>query len=425
MAQTLANVSAILKEVYPGAIKDQLNQECALYSILKGKGQVVEQTQGQDIKASFHTRRGAGIGSRRDNEVLPTPGAQAYVAPKINYSRTYKRGQITGPTIRDTYTDDAAFENALYAEIKYDIMDVVDDITRQWHTGDGILTTVNGAVSSSTSVVVADLNYLIVGQYVEFWNGATNQTANDSGQTGTLITAINRSTSTLTVTTAQTITSGANVALGGNNTWQTTGGGTKEMQGLDSIIDDGTDYSGATYFGVDRSNSGTPILQGNRYNFSGTLSEDGMQQAFDLARTVGGGVVDAIVTDYKTRRLYANTLMSLRQYVVSPGSNSSPSFAGGFKQSKDMDGNTGEGLSFDDVALIPSRKSRAKKMFFLDLDSWTIYIQTDMEWLMNGDSILHPLMGSQGLDAYQYSLAYEAQLFCDAPNRNTKGVNTY
>lgn len=417
----LQTVSAILKETYPGAIEDQLNNEVALYHMLKEQGSVQQQTQGKQLKPAFHTRRGAGIGSRRDNEALPTAGAQGYASPTVNYGRTYKRGEITGPTIRDTYTDDAAFENALYAEIKYDINDLVDDLARQWHTGDGVLTTVNGAVTASTSVVVADLTYLYVGQYVEFWNGATNQTANDPGQVGTKIAAINETNNTLTVTTAQTIANGAKIALQGNNTWQTAGG-TKEMQGLDTIVDNGTDYPGALYFGIDRSNTGEAILQGNRMDFGGTTSEDEMQQAVDLARLRGGAKINAIVTDYATRRAYANLLMSLKRYPVM-GTNA-PSYAGGFLQSKDTATNAGEGLSFDDVTLLPTRKARAKKMFFLDTNSFTIFLQSDVEWVMNGDSILHPLMGSQNKDAYQYGLFFEAQLFCNAPNRNTKAVNT-
>lgn len=415
----LTTVASILKEVYAPAIKDELNQEVALYHILSERGQVQQQTQGQDIKAAFHVRRGGGIGSRKDGEALPTAGSQGYAAPKINYGRTYLRGQITGPTIRDTYTDDAAFENALTAEIEYDLKDLVQDLTRQWHTGDGILTTVNGNVSSSTSVVVVDLTYLYVGQYVEFWNGATNQTTNDTSQTGTKITAINETTNTLTVTTAQTITSGASVALAGDQPWNASGG-TKEMQGLDTIIDDGTDYSGATYFGVDR--SANTILYGNRIDFSASIGEDVMQQAIDKARIRGGGKIDCIVTDYTGRRKYANLLMGLKRY---PTMSAVPSYAGGFKQSQDNMTNTGEGLTFDDVTLIPSRLSRPKKMFFLDLSTWLLFVQSDVEWIMNGDSILHPLLGSQGLDAYQYSLFYEGQLFCNAPNRNSKAVNVY
>lgn len=420
----LATVSAILKETYPGAIEDQLNNEVALYKLLKDQGNVEQQTQGKQLKPAFHTRRGAGIGSRNDNEALPTAGSQGYASPTVKYGRTYKRGQITGPTVRDTYTDDAAFENALYAEIKYDINDLVDDLARQWHTGDGILTTVNGAVTTSTSVVVADLTYLYVGQYVEFWNGATNQTTADAGFTGTRITAINRTNNTLTVATAQaSIANGANVALAGNQTWQSAGG-TKEMQGLDTIVDDGTDYSGALYFGVDRSNSGEAILQGNRTSFSGTTTEDKMQQAVDLARVNGGAMVNAIVTDYATRRAYVNLLASLKRYTV-VGNGSTPSYGGGYLQSKDTASNSGEGLSFDDVTLVPSRKARAKKMFFLDTSSFRVFLQSDVEWVMNGDSILHPLMGSQGLDAYQYGLFFEGQLFCVAPNRNTKAVSTF
>lgn len=422
MGANLQTVSAILKETYPGAIEDQLNNEVALYHLLKEQGNVEQQTQGKQLKPAFHTRRGAGIGSRRDNEALPTAGSQGYASPTVNYGRTYKRGEITGPTIRDTYTDDAAFENALYAEISFDIKDLVDDLDRQWHTGDGVLTTVNGVVSASTSVVVADLTYLYVGQYVEFWNNATNQTANDSGQLGTQITDINYTNNTLTVATAQTLANGAKVALAGNNTWQTAGG-TKEMQGLDTIIDNGTDYPGALYFGVDRSTGANAILQGNRVDFGGTTTEEKMQEAVDLARIRGQARINAIVTDYTSRRKYSSLLIGDRRYPVM-GKNA-PSYAGGYLQSQDTASNAGEGLSFDDVTVVPSRKARPEKMFFLDTNSFTIFLQSDVEWVMNGDSILHPLMGSQNKDAYQYGLFYEGQLFCKAPNRNTKAVNTY
>lgn len=424
MAGTQASestVSAILKEVYPGAIEDELNNEIALWAILS-KEKVTLDGQGQHVVRPFRIARNQGMGARNDTDNLPLPGSQTLQNAKINMASNYLVGQITGRVIRTSYGDDAAFENALEEEIRFSLTDVPNEIGRQLFNGAGQLTTLNGAVSGSTSVVVNSTQYLAVGMYVEFWKSDnTNETTNDSGlptgYTGTLITAINNSTNTITVTTAQTLTTGDTVARAGNNTGFTT---TKEMNGLDTTIDDGTDYSGRLYFGVNR---GTyPILYGNRVNASSSLTENLMQQAFDLARQIGGGVIDLAITDYGTRRAYSNLLTSLKRYPVE-GVNA-PEFAGGQEVSKDLRTQMGEGLSFSGAVVIPSRQAPPKKMYMLDTDSWKLFQQSEIEWVMNNDSILHPLL-INGQDAYRFSLYYDANLYCEAPNRNAKIVSTY
>ena len=416
-----STVSAILKEVYPGAIEDELNNEIALWAVLS-KEKVTVDGQGQHIVRPFRVARNQGIGARNDTDLLPLPGQQSLQNAKINMASNYLVGQISGRVIRTSYGDDAAFENALEEEIRFSLTDVPNEIGRQLFNGVGQLTTTNGTVTSSATITVNNTQYLAVGMYVEFWNGATNQTTNDAGlatgYTGTMITAVNTGTNQITVTTAQaSITSGATVARAGNNTSATA---TKEMMGLDVIIDDGTDYSGLTYFGVNRSTY--PILYGNRVNASGSLSENLMQQAFDDARSIGGAIIDLVITDYASRRTYSNLLTSLKRYPLE-GVNA-PEFAGGQDVSKDLRTQLGEGLSFSGAAVIPSRQAPPKKMFMLDTDSFKLFQQSEIEWVMNGDSILHPLLVN-GQDAYRFSLYYDANLYCEAPNRNAKVVNTF
>lgn len=416
-----STVSAILKEVYPGAIEDELNNEIALWAILD-KEKVTLDGQGQHVVRPFRVNRNQGMGARNDTDLLPLPGNQQLANAKINMSSNYLVGQITGRVIRTSYGSDAAFENALEEEIRFSLTDVPNEIGRQLFNGAGQLTTVNGAVSASTSVVVNNTQYLAVGMYVEFWTtGGTNQTTNDSGlptgYTGTLITAINNATNTVTVTTAQTLTSGDGVSRAGNNTSFTA---TKELVGLDTIIDDNTDYPGLAYFGVNRATY--PVLYGNRFNASGSLSENLMQQAFDAARQIGGGIIDLIICDYATRRTYSNLLASLKRYPLE-GVNA-PQFAGGLEVSQDLRTQMGEGLSFSGASMIPSRQAPPKKMWMLDTDSFKLFQQSEIEWVMNGDSILHPLLVN-GQDAYRFSLYYDANLYCEAPNRNAKIVGTF
>lgn len=416
-----STVSAILKEVYPGAIEDELNNEIALWAVLD-KEKVTLDGQGQHVVRPFRVNRNQGMGARNDTDLLPLPGNQQLTNAKINMSSNYLVGQITGRVIRTSYGSDAAFENALEEEIRFSLTDVPNEIGRQLFNGAGQLTTTNGTVTSSTSVVVNNTQYLAVGMYVEFWTTVTNQTTNDAGlptgQTGTLITAVNNATNTITVTTAQaSITSGATVARAQNNTSATA---TKELVGLDTIIDDNTDYPGLAYFTVNRATF--PVLYGNRFNAAGSLSENLMQQAFDAARQIGGGIIDLIICDYATRRTYSNLLASLKRYPVE-GINA-PQFAGGLDVSQDLRTQMGEGLSFSGAAMIPSRQAPPKKMWMLDTDSFKLFQQSEIEWVMNGDSILHPLLVNSQ-DAYKFSLYYDAQLYCEAPNRNAKVVNTF
>lgn len=415
-----ATASAILKEVYPGAIEDELNNEIALWAVLD-KEKVTLDGQGQHVVRPFRVARNQGFGARNDTDLLPLPGSQTLANAKINMSSNYMVGQITGRVIRSSYGDDAAFENALEEEIRFSLTDVPNEIGRQLFNGVGQLTTVNGAVTASASVVVTNTQYLAVGMYVEFWNGATNQTTNDAGlptgYTGTQITAINNGTNTITVATAQTIATGAAIARAQSNTSATA---TKELVGVDTIIDDGTDYPGLTYFGVNRATY--PILYGNRVNAAASLTENLMQQAFDAARQVGGGIIDLIITDYGSRRTYTNLLTSNKRYPVE-GINA-PEFAGGVKVSQDLRTQLGEGLSFSGATVIPSRQAPPRKMFMLDTDSFKLFQQSEIDWVMNGDSILHPLLVN-GQDAYRFSLYYDAQLYCEAPNRSAKIVNTY
>jgi hypothetical protein len=416
-----STVSAILKEVYPGAIEDELNNEIALWAILD-KEKVTLDGQGQRVVRPFRVNRNQGMGARNDTDLLPLPGNQTLQKAQINMASNYLVGQITGRVIRTSYGSDAAFENALEEEIRFSLTDFPNEIGRQLFNGVGQLTTVNGTVTTSATVVVNSTQYLAVGMYVEFWNAGANQTTNDAGlatgYTGTQILTINNATNTITVTTAQaSITSGAAVARAGNNTSATA---TKELVGLDVILDDGTDYPGLNYFGVSRTTF--PILNGNRVNAAASLTENLMQQAFDNARQIGGGIIDLIICDYATRRTYTNLLTSLKRYPLE-GVNA-PQFAGGLDVSQDLRTQLGEGLSFSGATVIPSRQAPPKKMFMLDTDSFKLFQQSEIEWVMNGDSILHPLLVN-GQDAYRFSLFYDAQLYCEAPNRNAKVVNTF
>lgn len=424
---TETTVSSILKEVYPGAIEDQLNNEVALWAIFEKTKESVGGF-GKRVVRPMRVVRNSGVGSRPDNGTLPVAGNQTFVNANINPATTYLVGQISARTLRTAASDESTFENTLSAEMRFGISDLVTDLSRQLFMGAGQMTTVNGAVTASTTVVVADASNITQGMVLEFWNGSTNQTTNDSGITGTAVVTVNYATNTVTVTTNQTITSGAAVTRQGNNTAATT---TYEMNGLDVTIDDLTDYPGRTYFGLNRSTYTT--LQGNRLDISSSsavpgdtgtvLSENKLQYGVDQARKLGGGYVDLFVTDYNTRRKYSNLLQSNKRYPIE-GINP-PQFAGGFQRSEDLRANMAEGLSFDGAPFIASRQAPAGKVFGLDTKSFELIQQSDVEWVSDdsGRVLFSLINSSPSQDAYRYSLYYDANLYCEAPDRNIKFVN--
>lgn len=423
---TETTVSGILKEVYPGEIEDQLNEEVALWALLDSQKEDVT-GQGKHLIRPLRYLRAQGIGARPDNGTLPSAGNQSYIDTTINMASNYFRSGLSGRVMRSANGDQAAFDNVLQAEIRYGMGDFITDISRQLFTGAGQITTVNGLVTTSVSVVVKDVTNLQVGMAVEFWNAGANQTTNDSGITGSVIAAINIATKTLTMTTSQVnIATGAGVSRAGSNTATAT---SYELEGLNTIVDDLTVFAGRSYFGLSRTTY--PILNGNVIDgstgtaFTGdtgtTITENKMQYVMDQCRKIGGGFTDVVLCTYDTRRTYANVLQALKRYPVQGAT--APVFAGGFNRSKDLKANLNEGLTYDGVPLIASRQAPAGIMFMLDRSTFHLYQQSDINWVMNGDSVLHPRLVGSNQDGYDYAFYHDAQLYNEAPNRNGKIIN--
>lgn len=409
-------VSAILKQVYPGAIEDELNSEVGPWAVLaKEKRQLA---QGQGIIEPMRVQRAQGIGSRGDTDRLPISSAQGTTNATVKMASTYLVGQITGRVVRSSYDTQAAFENVLTEEMRFSMTDFVDDIARQVATGHGHLAKVNGTVTTSASIVVDTVQNLGVGMKVQIFNGATEQSTpaftSSTQAGGATITAINPTTLTITVDSTQTLTSGAYLYRAGNFDGTTL----KEMNGFETTID--TTTYGTSYFGVNRSTYYQ--IQGSVLDAAGSLTEDKVQQAQDAAKAKGGGRVGIWFADFGTRRAYLNLLQGNKRYPVE--GIQAPSFGGGIKQSEDLTRGLAEGLSFNGAPVVASQKISPKTMIGLDLSTWTVYQQSDIEWVMNGDSVLHPLL-STGFDAYQFSLFYDAQPYCKAPQRNVKVINCF
>ena len=395
--------SAILKKVYPGLIEDQLNKETALYAKANKKKEAM--VFGSGLVKAIRVNRSQGLGSRTENATLPNPGYQGYAAPAVAVKRNYHVGQISGAIIRDSEADDAAFEDALAADTQYNILDLTNELDWQLFHGTGKRSQVNGAVSTTVGATFTvdhpGTDWLAIGMAIDIYNGDSNIAY------GLTISSIVDSVTFVVGSACGTLVPDNSFIYRAGNKVSTV---VSELSGLQTLVDDTTNT--ASYFGLSKTTY--PGLQSTVKNSAGTLSETDMQSMIDGARQKAGGRIDLILTSYAARRQYAPLLTSNKRYP----SPYSMSLEGGFKQAKNFDQNTGSGLAFDDVEVIAAKNAPKDEMYFLDMGSFTFFEQSEVKWIENGGSVLHPLLAAQGLDAYEYSMFHEGEFYCDAPARN-------
>lgn len=418
-----STVNAVLKTVYPGTISEQLNNEVGPWAMMEPK--LIRAAQGKGFVRALHVSRNQAIAARTDLQRLPAAGVQRSVNATITMARNYIIGQFTGGIVRDSYDDKAAFVNVMYDEMTRSLTDFTNDLARQVATGDGIITTVNGTVTASTTITVASVQDLGINMRVSFFNGGTEETttpyvtSTDVG--GATITAINRANLQITVDAAQTLTTLDQIYRVGNYT----GTASQETQGLDTMIS-----ATGTYFGINRATEGA--VQANVFDMVGTTTtpdaafEDALQQGCDLVTTYGGDVVDLFYSNFKSRRRFLKQIQTLRQYVVNSGAQATK-FSGGANQSMDFQRGLSGAVVFNDAPIIASRRIRAKTIYGLKMATWEGYKASEVEWLPNGDGtggVLHPLLAAQGLDAFMFACNFDSQPYNNFPAKNVKFQNT-
>lgn len=183
--------------------------------------------------------------------------------------------------------------------------------------GTGDLARINTAAAASTSVVLkgredteSALKFLDVGSYVDIYTSAG--AAVQTGLTINAITAGSAGTATATVTFDQAVTASANDVI------IRSGSSGNEIQGLLTQLDGAT----STVFGIVRASyvqtQGNVIYvtaDGTSSGAAQPLSLNYLQQAEDEAERRGGRGVNALYSDYVSRRYYQKLLQADKRYV--------------------------------------------------------------------------------------------------------------
>lgn len=313
--QSVSSGAGILKNFYQGPIVDQFNEEVAIW---RGSEKGKFPWSGGQVNRPLKVRRNQGIGATSDGGALPAIGRQTVVQAVIAAKYNYLRFGITGPMIAASKSNVGSFVRDAAFELEEGYNDLKSDCNRQlsWD-GTGDLAAVNTAATGSSSIVIKGrestepaLKFVDVGLIFDVYSGTTLVA---SGVTVTAISSGDANTSTATLTLDTAITVSANDVL-----VRAGAGLSSEIQGLLTQLDGAT----STVFSIDRSSyvqaQGNVIYATSDGTSSGVaqaLSLTYLQQAEDAAERRGGRNVNALYSDFPSRRYYQKLLQADKRYV--------------------------------------------------------------------------------------------------------------
>ena len=393
MVANINSFTPVLKEVYEGKVRDQLDNEVTtLKRIEKTSTGVSSNIEGKYVTFPVHLTRSNALGSRAEYDYLPEPDRQGYKAVQINLTSAYASIELTGQAIDFSQRDPQAFAKALDEEVTRIKDDARKDLNRQvYGTHVGTISTVSGSpAANATSITVADASRFTRNDKVDM----IDISASNAVIRTVVVTGINTSTNTLTVTgdagTAAGATGDLLVRHGSLN---------NEIYGLEEIIQS----SGTLYNVTDDE------WTANVTNVGGALSEGAMVRMADDIRQRGGKTT-VIFQSAGVRRAYWNLLSQLRSVV------NTQEFKGGF---------TGLAFTTDngEIPVVADFDAPTGTQYFVNEDALTLYRESPWNWLDRDGNMWKQVTDGGGVrDAWRAHMVQRHQLGTD--RRNTHGKLT-
>lgn len=286
-------------------MKEQQNLKAPMW----GKWKVSDlKPSAQGIYSPVTMQGNEAGGAINEEEGFQEPDSVKPIQPTIVSKTVVWPFSITGKTIRLSETDKVAFAKALDLQQKDNMGRMYSDLNRQsWGVGTGQITLANGSGSGATALIVDDPYPFRVGMRIDSY--ATLGGAKEID--GAVITAINYTTSTLTISPAQTWSD--NTIIGKKNVLNGVTGvsDAKEIAGWRAICDT-TTYS-TTFQGVSTTTYGQ--WTGNVISASSApVSQDLLQRTYNRGAIVGGQAPDTLVSNYGQARTFLNSELQKTRY---------------------------------------------------------------------------------------------------------------
>lgn len=386
MPTTLGTVDALLKEIYEGTVRKQLNDDVkTLRRIEKSSEGVTSTVGGRYVVFPIHTRRNAGLGARREMETLPTPGNQGTAAARVSLAYEYGGVQLSGPTLKLVETNAQAFVSALDLEMNGLKRDLAKDCNRQvYGDGSGSVGAVETDDTGTNDIELTSVQYVQLGMKVDIISGTTLGNLNPTVvASNRVVTGINTSTNVITLDGAT-----FNVSNTDGDILTRHGSVNREWYGFKNIV--GVDE----FLNIDPADE--PQWMSHIHGASGvnrSLTELLMITLADDIYT-SGSYPTVLFTSLGVRRAYYNILKTERRSV------NTQEFKGGFS-----------GLAFTtdngDIPLVVDIDAPSNEILFLNENEVKLYREGDWSWMdMDGSKWIRV----DGKDAYQATMFQYSQL---------------
>ena len=419
-----STIDDILKEDYViNNIKDTVNMSTYFLSQLKAR----KTTAGKRFIFPVRFGVGEGQGMRAELEQLPDPGYGQYDQASGNVTSQYGRFRITGQALHATSR--AAFTNSLRSAIK-NVRDgfQLETYQRTWGEQKGVIALVNGAVTvaaagdtddvsfdspygldtyegagNSQSDRITRFPYFRKGMKLVFGTFGTgaNATRFSPLNTGTITGIKSDGTLRVTFVTATNITDNASIVRG--DALGTSASVTHPRSNINKSymgVVEAVDADG-TYLNIPREEE--PGWQANELDAgSDELSEDMLQQAFDMAEVYGDGMTEEpglVLSNHQTRRLY-QAVITMQKRIVDV-----MTLEGGFSA-----------LSYNGKPWMKDKLTPPQHVYFLNMMDWCWFYMADVQWIDDDGNILHR---EDDVHAFKAAIYAMRQIACMKPANQT------
>lgn len=297
--ETLATADAIMKDLLKGPVTELVNYKTYMLDMIERDSEHID-AQGKRSIHPLHIAMNQSGTSITDGGTLPSPGNETEVDAIVAIRYHAESLELTDQLIKQATGNENSFINILEDRAKRLGRAMRKKMNVQvFGDGTGLLATITSSPSSATTFTVDKTQYLAIGQVIDVLtksNGA-------GSAVGVRITAINKSTLTVTVSAAISATT-------------TTDG--VYLTGSRGIVSDGLrNITGTSRIlhGLDSSTAGNEVWNGQRRAASGATAGEGLfEQLADDAGSTGEGEIDLFLTTRGVKRRLADTYQSTKRF---------------------------------------------------------------------------------------------------------------
>ena len=402
-----STIDGFLKEDYViNNIKDTINMSTYFLSVLRTE----KTTGGRQFR--FPVRFGIGEGQMNipEDGDLPQAGFGEYDQARYTCRTQAGRLYITEEAIQATTK--AAFASALKRAVK-DCRDgfKLETYRQAWATERGTMARVSGAVTVSAAEAIVDVPvkdmhgktpdaggavadrvtkhpYFRKNMRIVFMQGTGAGYRNTGTVTGITSTGVLK----VKMATDTDLVDGDDIIRGDSTASNSRGQCYLGL--LDTIKDSGT------YLNLPRDNEPgwrCNILDAN----SNMLSEDMLQQAFDMSEVLGNGMAapSMLTSNHQTRRIYQKLLTAQKRNT------DILNLKGGF-----------DAISYNNKPWVTDKMCPPEHVLYLNTEDWCWFVQADVQWFDRDGSYLSRVLNKLSTEGSLYAMR---NLVCMLPANQT------